>query len=91
MIIARETLIFGRKYSVDVIKDYSLLNIVENVKFPDVFRGIPYSCDGILNKNDMFDDEPLTNECIMYFSYPTLIELLPDCLIKIIRSFVCGV
>jgi hypothetical protein len=91
MNIAREIFIIGKQYPFDYITDCSLLSIVKNVKCPNTVHSVKYSCIGILNKNDMFDDEPLTNECIRYFLNLVLIELLPDCLIKIIQSFACTV
>jgi hypothetical protein len=85
--IAREIYKKGHLRSFESIENCSLLSIVENVQMPLTVRGHNYVCNGILNKDDMFNDELLTDVCIKHLIDQTLIIILPDVLTKIITSY----
>jgi hypothetical protein len=87
-----------KRIGIDVLYNYpSLVSIVENVKYPCTiehprYRGYAhltkkYKCKGILNKDDMFDDDILISKCVIYISVETLILFLPQCLCDIICSY----
>jgi hypothetical protein len=86
--LVREIYNYSLAITFNVVINCSLLSIVENVKIPETVNNHPYNCNGILNKDDMFDDEPLINECTMYLAFPVLFEPLPSCLIEIVQMYI---
>jgi hypothetical protein len=79
----------------DSIRSCSLLIIVDGVEYPKVIKH-PYSyyglkkeykCDGILNNDDMFNDDVLIYECVKDIVISTLIELITKYLCDIIVSY----
>jgi hypothetical protein len=71
------------------VRQSSLLTIVENIKKPKNIGGKEYKCEGILNVDDMFNDDLLMLECtkriLLQFFNDTC--LLLNCLCDIICSY----
>jgi hypothetical protein len=75
----------------DAMKTCTLLFIVDHVKYPNEIGGRKYECDGILDKNDMFNDDVLIYECIKQTTtcvLGVLGVLIPKCLYDIIISYI---
>jgi hypothetical protein len=83
------------KKGIDIIKSRSLLSIVSNVPYQTRIkynssdeRGKEYKCNGILNKNDMFNDDTLIRICTKQITNEILILLIQRCLRDVIISYV---
>jgi hypothetical protein len=74
--------------SIDSFRQLSLLHMVTNIKIPQNIRNKPYICPGILNNDDMFNDDILTTECEKYLLEQSLESLIIKCLIDIICSYI---
>jgi hypothetical protein len=80
-----------KRYTIDDIKNCTLTTIVENIKYCDINRTWPiehdqkFNCKGILNKDDMFNDDLLIFECTKYIIDRT--QLFPKCLCYIVCSY----
>jgi hypothetical protein len=93
--IAKEIYIGNTYIGINTIKHCTLTTIVENVGIPYImnknsdgrYLKQKFHCDGILNNNDMFNDDILISKCIQVITNQILITYLPQCLCDIIRSY----
>jgi hypothetical protein len=83
-LIARE-IYMVRMIGFDTVKQCTLLQIVDKIKCQDRPK---FKCAGILDKNDMFNDDILIHTCTIQIITQTLITLMPQCLCDIIMSYV---
>jgi hypothetical protein len=67
---------------IDIIKHSSILSIAKNVKCRDKIQEKNFN--GLLNKNDVFNDDHLITKCTKYIASTILISIIPNCLIEII-------
>jgi hypothetical protein len=83
-LIARE-IYMNRMIGFDTVKQCTLLQIVDKIKCQDRPK---FKCTGILDKNDIFNDDILIHTCTIQITTQTLIILIPRCLCDIIMSYV---
>jgi hypothetical protein len=90
-------LIYGfKQIGINTINSCTLLSIVDKVSHPYYIEGKEYGflkkkeykCAGILDKNDMFNDDILVHLCTKQIIAQTLIILIPKCLGDIIILYV---
>jgi hypothetical protein len=80
------------KKGIDTIKSCSLLSIVSNVQYQTCIRGRgkdhkEYKCNGVSNKDDMFNDDILICKCVEQIIIKTLMLLMPLCICDIVVSY----
>jgi hypothetical protein len=75
-------------YNTDAINNCSLISMAEDVKLPSKLGDMSYRCNGILNEDDMFNDDHLIIECTKHLIKKSLDAIIPKCLFGIIFEYI---